>query len=524
MKFKIQHLIIFLMIPFLGVSQKKKTPDYIPKAYSSEYKEAFDRFKELQKEYDVVLPPGEQIAVIPQTYDGTEILNWGNKNLGITDRYEDLKSRAQRKVRVYIFDTAGDLDHKFLSKSAQPGFSYTGESSKADGNGHGTHCAGIYGAWNQSQQLGIARVLVENGLIEIVPVKVLTNSGSGFYSWMTAATNDMIKDSQSAEHKDKFIVFSYSLGGGSKSPAFDDALSAAKKLGIATVAAAGNGYEDGVDYPGSSEYSYAIGATDIDNEKAGFSDIGPELTFAAPGVSIVSTYPGGILRALSGTSMATPTEGAIYALTASIYPKATLDEIHQHLIKHATDLPPSGFDSDFGHGLTVIDRILDNPIEEEPVDEDPVDDPIDEPEDPRDPDDELPTKNERKIAILIPSEYTIKWKRSSEGKFRELKINIERVVLKTKYYAGDATGLLYKATFEHFRNRYYIVPDSFDYLDTGKAVKQFYEMLLKRDFELDVDLRQFLVVDDRGHWGEPGNAPLIRLKKKASKVSKTAVY
>lgn len=493
----------------------QKIPDNIPKAYHKEFREVAKETKKLQKEYDVVLDPQEQIAIIPQSYDGSEVYNWANRNLAITENLAAIAKRAKRKVRVYIFDTAGEYDHPFLKNSAQSGFSYTGESSKKDGNGHSTHCAGIYGAYNNEQELGVARALAKLGLLELVPVKVLTNRGSGFYSWMTTATLDMIKDSKKPEHKGKFFVFSYSLGGGSSSPSFEEALKAAEAAGIAVVAAAGNGYGDGVDYPGNSQYTDAIAATTIENLRAGFSDHGPEVVFAAPGQDIVSTYIGGVLRSLSGTSMATPTEGAIYAIAASIYPTATKKQIRAHLIKHAVDLPPAGKDNAFGYGLSVITHILNNPIEgpDDPGDQDPPGD-----DDPTEP----PTKATRLLTFDLPTRYTVQWKPNGRELFKQLKLKLQ-VRMKTNLYADDAARILINSTFSHFRNRFYVIQEDGDFVDAGYAVGLFYERLLKADYNLDVDIVGFWVESDKGHFAQPRNVPSLSARK-VKKATTTGTY
>ena len=502
----------------------QKVPDFLPSEYRATYRELAKEYKELKKIYDVVLPPEEQLPLMPQAYDNTEILNWGNRNLAITEKLEEIKSRAKRKIRVYIFDTAGELNHPMLKASARPGHSYTGEPSKADGNGHGTHCAGIYAAINGTQELGIARALAEKGLLEIIPVKVLTDQGSGFYSWMVAATNDMTKDA--ARHSDALTIFSYSLGGPNASPAFDDALKNAHDQGIVIVAAAGNGYGNGVDYPGSSQWTDAIAATTIENKRANFSDKGPEVTFGAPGQGIVSTYLKGTLRSLSGTSMATPTEGAIYAIVGSVYPQATAADIKAHLIKHVTDLPPVGKDEEFGHGLTIITRMLDNAIGkpddpgEEPGDDDPVDDPIDEPEDPEEPGDDRPDKNSRYIITTIPTTYTVKWKHNSGKTFYDLKVKL-KVRMKTKKWGDEAIRVLLGQTREHFRNRMYVVPDDYDFIDAGYAVGVFYERLMKQDYDLNVDIFGYMVIDEHGYNAQPRNVPSFTIRKQAPKVTST---
>ncbi|MFN9068572.1 MAG: PA domain-containing protein, partial [Bdellovibrionales bacterium] len=48
-----------------------------------------------------------------------------------------------------------------------------------------------------------------------------------------------------------------------------------------------------VSYPAALPGVIAVGATDINNQKASFSQFGPELSIVAPGVDVISTVPQG---------------------------------------------------------------------------------------------------------------------------------------------------------------------------------------------------------------------------------------
>ena len=60
-------------------------------------------------------------------------------------------------------------------------------------------------------------------------------------------------------------------------------------------------------YPAAFPETIGVAATDLDDFVAAFSNFGNDLVkLAAPGVSIITTYPGGGWAAGSGTSFATP--------------------------------------------------------------------------------------------------------------------------------------------------------------------------------------------------------------------------
>lgn len=498
----IKRITIALLLLVLSTSLfAQRVPKDLPKSYVKEYKQNRKALKSI-KGFDVVLDPVEVTDMAPSMSAGqAEILNWGNLNLAITANADKIKSKLKRPVWVYVFDTAGDFKHKMLSKSSKPGFSFTGEPSKEDGNGHGTHVAGIYGAWNQSQQLGIARYLAEKGLLNIVPVKVLSDQGSGLYSWMTTAVYKMIEDAK--KHPDAFIIFNFSLSGSSGSAAFDIALAEAKKAGIAVVCAAGNSGKKELGYPARSLHTDAISASGTNNTKASFSNYGEGISFIAPGVAINSTWKNGTVRALSGTSMSTPTQGAIYAILASVNPEATAAQIRAHMIKYTTDLPPTGYDENNGHGLSVITRMLENSINPS----DPPENPEEEPEDPED----LPTKNTRYIVSDIPTKYKVLWRAKDDGKWQELIIKLS-VRMKTNLYAEDAIKALNVATLKHFVRRYYIIPETGDFIDAGFTVRRFYEILLE-DQGLAVDVIDIRVENEDGYQARAVNIPRIGARK-----------
>jgi subtilisin family serine protease len=83
------------------------------------------------------------------------------------------------------------------------------------------------------------------------------------------------------------------------------------------VAAAGNDAAKERLYPAALRSVLAIAAVDDDDVKAGFSNYGAEIDLAAPGVALVSAYPGARYATWSGTSFATPIVSATAALVLS---------------------------------------------------------------------------------------------------------------------------------------------------------------------------------------------------------------
>jgi len=92
-------------------------------------------------------------------------------------------------------------------------------------------------------------------------------------------------------------------------PEYSSSLAAAIDfaLGAGVVVSAGNeGAGNSNQFPASLNECMTAAATDRFDRKAEFSNYGPAVDPAAPGVAILSTYPGGSCAYWSCTSMAAP--------------------------------------------------------------------------------------------------------------------------------------------------------------------------------------------------------------------------
>ena len=95
--------------------------------------------------------------------------------------------------------------------------------------------------------------------------------------------------------------------GGSFSQAVNNEAAAIVDAGLFLAVAAGNEAEDARrSSPASERSACTVGATDDNDRLADFSNYGALVDVLAPGVDIMSTVPGGGVRSLDGTSMASP--------------------------------------------------------------------------------------------------------------------------------------------------------------------------------------------------------------------------
>ncbi len=185
-------------------------------------------------------------------------------------------------------------DHPDLAGKVIRGDHVDNDWDPYDGNGHGTHTAGIAAAVTNNAR-GIAGMAPE---ATIYAVRVLDESGSGT---LQNVANGIIHAADNGAD-----VINLSLGSPNDSITLKEAVDYAWNKGVVVVAAAGNDGSAQPTYPAYYSDAIAVAATDSDESKASFSNYGNWVDVAAPGVNIYSTYTDGGYASLSGTSMATP--------------------------------------------------------------------------------------------------------------------------------------------------------------------------------------------------------------------------
>lgn len=225
---------------------------------------------------------------------------------------------------------AFSVKHIDFNGRAKWGFTFDGV--RVDGNGHGTHCAGTAA----STTLGVAKNA------NIIAVKVLGADGSGSNADIVAGLNFVISEHDRRKNEPGFkgSVISMSLGSNSRSTALDNIVTGATKQGVHVSVAAGNAGQDAcLSSPGfaSSDRTgsvISVGAVDINDRRAGFSNFGECVTTYGPGVDVLSTFIDprdpqngrkNIINNLSGTSMACPHITGLIAYYAAKFPELATD-------------------------------------------------------------------------------------------------------------------------------------------------------------------------------------------------------
>jgi thermitase len=215
-------------------------------------------------------------------------------------------TRSNSSIRITIIDTGVQLNHPELTSKLLPGYNFVDENTNpSDGNGHGTHVAGIAAAVTNNVS-GIAGMAP---LASILPLRALDNTGNGTLNNIANAI--IYAADQGAQ------VINLSLGGSQGFLTLENAINYAWDKGSVTLAAAGNEGTNTLTYPAYYENAIAVASTDSNDQKSSFSNYGTWVEVAALGSNILSTYIVSNYAYLSGTSMACPHVAGLAALLAA---------------------------------------------------------------------------------------------------------------------------------------------------------------------------------------------------------------
>lgn len=270
--------------------------------------------------------------------------SWGYSRIGADAVTEDGTG-----VNVAILDTGIDTAHCDLTLSG--GHNCTGQGNSSDDkDGHGTHCAGIATADDNS--IGVIGAAPSANLYA---VKVLGNSGSGNWSWVVCGIDWCMTNN--------IEVMSMSFGADTMPSDVHTAISDAYAAGHLMAAAAGNDGHEGlcssqtVGQPARHADTIAVSALDRDGTVAGYSSVGDEVDLIAPGTDIRSTYTGNDYTTLSGTSMACPhvsgSAATVWQARGATGPNVPArNEVESALFDNTTDIACDNAD---GNGLVQVD-------------------------------------------------------------------------------------------------------------------------------------------------------------------------
>lgn len=277
------------------------------------------------------------------SYTGENYYSWGVEYLGYDRLVAWLMTQQTTPVTVAVLDTGSEPcqenAHCYLS-----GYDTIDPSNNhgwADWDGHGTHVAGtiIDCTWGLD--------------VSILPIRVLGPYGQPESCIVTGL---MLAVQENVD------VINMSLGGPcahtapgqSCGGATDWYIQDAIDHGIVVVVTAGNGddYGNPIDSagrcPGHIDNAIVVAACDKKDRLASFSNYGDSVDVCAPGVDVLSYYPGGTYAELSGTSMAAPHISALAAMLKAGMPNKTPAQIEKYITDYCVDM---GDTLSYGEGI-----------------------------------------------------------------------------------------------------------------------------------------------------------------------------
>lgn len=274
-------------------------------------------------------------------------LNWGMKSINAEKLWN--KNILGSGVVVAIIDSGIDTHHAQLASRlySNPkeivngldddqngliddinGYDFIDkDGTLADNSGHGTHIAGIIAAEHASGR--VTGVAPEAKLL--------------MYDFFGATQDGTVFDAIRALRVAADVgakVINASWGGPGCSATLKaelDALTQKEVLFITAAGNEGNNIDQTPSYPAAygTVNQITVGAMTVDAYTAGFSNYGNRVDLVAPGVNIISTFPGNSYENMDGTSMATPFVAGAAALLWSAFPEAKAKDIKNALLASA---------------------------------------------------------------------------------------------------------------------------------------------------------------------------------------------
>jgi len=286
---------------------------------------------------------------------GTFISRLGVQNSSRAAGTEDPYFPLPDNIYGIVVDTGILASHPDLRPNVSTAFSRNfttrNRARWSDDNGHGTHCAGIIGAKDNT----IGMVGNAPG-VNLIAIKVLNKTGSGSISNIISSLN-YIAQWKTANPTLKGVV-NMSLGGGVSQPLDTAVSNLINNYGIPVVVAAGNESQNAANTsPARAPEAITVGAyDDRNNILASFSNFGTLVDLQAAGVNIRSCWLRNSYRVLSGTSMAAPmVVGAILDMMATLeYSEYTPAQIREKLVEDAEPLAPVCYDGVVGSNPRII--------------------------------------------------------------------------------------------------------------------------------------------------------------------------
>lgn len=263
--------------------------------------------------------------------------NWYLKAININKAWE--QTTGDKKIVIAVIDNGFDLNHPELKGKAVKPYNVIDKSTDVSPSkeNHGTHVTSTIIA-NGNNNQGLVGVCPD---CSFMPIKVEDQNGM--------MSNTYIIDAILYAIKNKADVVNLSLGmqipmglniplqeqkdyinssAKDEEEFWDDLFNYANSKNVTCVLAAGNSnIITGFDPFQRAKSTIKVGAVDKNENKASFSNFGPNTTIYAPGTNIYGAKPGNSYEVLQGTSMAAPIISGLVGLIKSKNKNSTNQQI-----------------------------------------------------------------------------------------------------------------------------------------------------------------------------------------------------
>ena len=263
-------------------------------------------------------------------------------------------------IKVAVLDEGVELTHPDLLENLLPGYDVTdgpqvgAEGSHQAGDNHGTNCAGIIAAADNS--IGIKGVAYKS---KIIPIRIAYSSSNYPYKWISYSDEIVEAITYAWETAGADILSNSWSHPGDKSEAIYNEINRAIQYGrggkgCVVAFCTGNQDSNEVKYPSYLQNVIAVGAispcgerkspTSCDGEYWWGSNYGSGLNVVAPGVLIPTTdINGGYVTNFRGTSSACPHVAGVAALMLSVNTNLTSTQVKNIIEQTARKIRPERY-------------------------------------------------------------------------------------------------------------------------------------------------------------------------------------
>ena len=225
---------------------------------------------------------------------------------------------AGEGVDVYVVDSGVNTAHNDFEGRARWGVNLSGDGRDEDCNGRGSHMAGTVAG----KRYGVAKKA------QLIAVKVASCGGTAKADDVAAGIEWAARSAQEAKRPSVAV-----LGVVGSSARLREAINAAVDSGLLVVDPAGNDDQDACDLV-AAEKAVTVGASTINDERAGFSNWGRCVDVFAAGKDVTSVWRGSALASntISGTAMAAAHGAGVAAYLLYLDAALTPVELKQRML------------------------------------------------------------------------------------------------------------------------------------------------------------------------------------------------